>query len=32
MPLWVWLAIGAVALVLALVALAIWSYPQDGSF
>jgi hypothetical protein len=32
MPLWMWLAIGAAALVLALVVLAIWSYPRDGSF
>jgi hypothetical protein len=32
MPLWMWLAIGAAVLVLALVVLAIWGYPRDGSF
>jgi len=32
LPLWGWIAIGAAALVIAVVVLAIWCYPRDGSF
>lgn len=32
MAAWQWIALAAVAVVLLVVALAVWHYPSDGSF
>ena len=32
MPLWVWLALALVVVIVGLVALAVWNYPGDNSF